>query len=201
VTRLPETDIHPAILESIRRAGRRLEAGGWEVVEAEPPGLEEVVESWGRILALDLGVQLRGMRPLISEKLARHIEAMCRRFDPRGIPNLELHAARSRLARLWSAFFAGHPVLIGPTLAQPPWPVDADLDPDSGLSLLSGTASFVTPASLLGLPAVALPMGLADRLPVGIQVMADLWREDLCLEAAEIIEQGEDPIIPMDPTW
>jgi amidase len=201
VTRLPDAEIHPAILEAIRRAGRRLESCGWEVAETVPPELGEVVETWGRILALDLGVQLRGLRPLASDALVRHIEAMCRRFDPRGISNLELHTGRSRLARLWSAFFTGYPVVIGPTLAQPPWPVDADLDPESGMSLLAETASLVTPASLLGLPAVALPMGLAGRLPVGIQIMADLWREDLCLEAAELIEDGEDSRVPIDPIW
>jgi amidase len=201
VTSLPDADIHPAVLEAIRRAGRRLEAGGWEVEEAAPPEPGEVIETWGRILAMDLREQLEGMRPLLSDSLVRHIQAMCRRFDPRGVSNLELHAGRSRLGRLWSAFFAGHPVVIGPVLNQPPWPVDADLDPESGLSLLQESALFVAPASLLGFPAVALPMGLADRLPVGIQIMADLWREDLCLEAAESIEAGEVSNIPIDPIW
>ena len=42
-------------------------------------------------------------------------------------------------------------------------------------------------------------MRLAQDAPTGIQVYADLWREDLCLDAAEIIEQGVGTSVPIDP--
>jgi amidase len=46
---------------------------------------------------------------------------------------------------------------------------------------------------------VALPTGVADGVPTGVQVYADLWREDLCLEAAEVIEGGVRRPTPTDP--
>ena len=49
------------------------------------------------------------------------------------------------------------------------------------------TVGFITPGNVLGLPAVALPTGVSDGLPAGVQVYADLYREDLCLLAAEAI--------------
>ena len=61
------------------------------------------------------------------------------------------------------------------------------------------TVRFVTPGNLLGLPSVALPTGTAYGLPTGIQIYSDLWREDLCLEAAEIIEGGVYRPTPIDP--
>lgn len=60
---------------------------------------------------------------------------------------------------------------------------------------------IITPGDVLGLPSVALPMGVADGLATGIQIYADLWREDLCLEAAGVIEAKVDTPTPIDPAW
>lgn len=53
--------------------------------------------------------------------------------------------------------------------------------------------------SVLGLPGVSVPVGLADGVPVGVQVVAGRYREDLCLDAAEIIEARLAPATPIDP--
>jgi len=44
-----------------------------------------------------------------------------------------------------------------------------------------------------------LPTGEADGLPTGIQIYADQWREDLCLQAAATIETGVGAPAPIDP--
>ena len=67
------------------------------------------------------------------------------------------------------------------------------------MELVLDTVRFITPGNVLGLPSVALPTGVAFGLPTGIQIYADLWREDLCLEAAEIVEAGVDRPTPIDP--
>ncbi|MCB1683213.1 MAG: hypothetical protein KDI31_01960, partial [Pseudomonadales bacterium] len=104
-----------------------------------------------------------------------------------------------RLQRTGSGFFADYPVVVGPTWTRLPWPADADLDPASGLDLLIDTVRFITPGNVLGLPSVALPTGTSAGLPTGIQIYADLWREDLCLDAAEIVEAGVTRPTPIDP--
>lgn len=59
---------------------------------------------------------------------------------------------------------------------------------------------FVVPGNVLGLPATALPTGLAaDGLPLGVQVYADLWRDDLSLAAAQVIEDAFGTLTPIDP--
>jgi amidase len=42
--------------------------------------------------------------------------------------------------------------------------------------------------NVLGLPAAAVPTGLADGVPVGVQIIGQRFREDLCLDAAQAIE-------------
>ncbi|MCU1362323.1 MAG: indole acetimide hydrolase [Acidimicrobiaceae bacterium] len=55
------------------------------------------------------------------------------------------------------------------------------------------------PANLLGLPAACGPTGTAKGLPTGVQVIGDLFREDLCLNAAEAIEASVGVLTPIDP--
>ena len=50
---------------------------------------------------------------------------------------------------------------------------------------------FTFPASLTGAPAVVVPMGTGDGLPVAVQVLAHRWRDDVALRAAEAIESAE----------
>jgi amidase len=57
----------------------------------------------------------------------------------------------------------------------------------------------VLPANLLGTPAAVVPAGMADGLPVGVQVMGGKYTELRCLAVAEAIEQRIGPLTPIDP--
>ena len=198
ITRLPGAPLQASAVSAIERAGEFLRAAGWEVEEAEPPELTRVGDVFGAVLSADLSVIAQQSRPFISEALFEHLLRVCRSNKLADLSGYRLFAERSRLIREWSAFFSDHPVAIGPNWATPFWPVDADLNPETGVDLLESTVRFIAPGNVLGIPGLALPAGTADGLPVGIQFYADLWREDLCLAAAEIVESGFGTTPPMD---
>jgi amidase len=50
-----------------------------------------------------------------------------------------------------------------------------------------------------GLPGLTVSTGLVGRSPVGVQLVAGRFREDLCLAAGEAIEAGGTPPSPIDP--
>ena len=54
-------------------------------------------------------------------------------------------------------------------------------------------------APLLGLPGLAVPVGSHGKLRTGVQIMAMRNREDLCLDAGEVIEAAEGVVTPIDP--
>ena len=47
---------------------------------------------------------------------------------------------------------------------------------------------FTQPISFIGLPVAAVPIHRAGRMPIGVQVIAAPWREDICLRIAAALE-------------
>ena len=49
---------------------------------------------------------------------------------------------------------------------------------------------YTQPISFIGLPVVAVPVWTeGERLPIGVQVIAPPWREDLALRVARALER------------
>ena len=196
VKAIPGYTLPSATLAEIDRAGRILAEQGWQVTEVEAPELDQVNDIWGKVLTVGGFEDAKPMlRPVVYEAL----EGMRTHFKGASAPNDWLHSERRRLRRVWSRFLTEHTVAIGPTWTCLPWPIDADLAPGTGHNVLIDTVRFITPGNVLGLPAVALPMGVQGGLATGVQIYADLYREDLCLWAAELIEREVDAVTPIDP--
>ena len=200
VTQIPGFELPGVTVAEIRRAGEVLAADGWSVEEVEPPELDRVNETWAYVMTADMDEEsLQEQQAMVTPQLAALHRQISERTASAPLPNAVVHAERSRLSRVWSEFFSAYPVVIGPTWTCLPWPIDSDLDPETGMDLTLGTAHFISPANVLGLPSVALATGVADGLPTGVQIYADRWREDLCLAAAEQIEAASPMPTPIDP--
>lgn len=199
VTEVPGVTLPPDTLAAVQRAGERMEAAGWTLEQVTPPEVLRAGELWHKLVATDLSAVMPVTEPVVTPALFDHVMRLCRAAKVAEVSNNRIHEERSRLMRAWSGFLTEYPVAIGPTLIGAPWPLDADLNPTTGLDLLGQATRFILPANALSLPVVALPMGISNGMPTGIQIYADLWREDLCLDAAEIIEQGAGMTLPIDP--
>jgi len=78
-------------------------------------------------------------------------------------------------------------------------PMDADILSLESHRRVSRGRSLCSVSSFLGLPAVSVPTGLSDGLPTGVQIIAGTFREDLCLDAAQVIENAFGVQAAMDP--
>ena len=58
---------------------------------------------------------------------------------------------------------------------------------DTELLVRANLGLYTQPISFIGLPVVAVPMPLAP-LPIGVQIIAAPWREDVCLRLAQALE-------------
>jgi amidase len=52
---------------------------------------------------------------------------------------------------------------------------------------------------LMGLPGLTVTTGTVGRVPVGVQLLAGRYREDLLLQAGATIEAAGALITPIDP--
>jgi aspartyl-tRNA(Asn)/glutamyl-tRNA(Gln) amidotransferase subunit A len=94
---------------------------------------------------------------------------------------------RTLIRRDFEQAFKKFDVLIGPTMPVPPFKIGEKIqDP---LTLYMCDVDTVS-ANLAGLPAISIPCGFADDLPIGMQILAPPLREDLMLQVAYTFEQN-----------
>jgi aspartyl-tRNA(Asn)/glutamyl-tRNA(Gln) amidotransferase subunit A len=56
------------------------------------------------------------------------------------------------------------------------------------LPVKASMGMLTQPISFLGLPVVTVPLMTASGHPIGVQLIAPPWREDICLRAAHQLE-------------
>ncbi len=83
----------------------------------------------------------------------------------------------------------------------PPFGEDEDVRSADGLDEIVRTLATCFALPLLGLPGISVPTGVVDGLPTGVQLIAGHFREDLVLDAAEIIEWHCPMATPIDPRF
>ena len=93
------------------------------------------------------------------------------------------HADQPRLRR--RRFDDGVDVLVSPTTPTVAFPLGARVDDPMAMY----AADLCTlPASLAGVPAISVPCGLSEGLPVGLQIMAPALADDRCYRVAAALE-------------
>lgn len=85
-----------------------------------------------------------------------------------------------------AAFESGVDVLFTPTAPGPAFPLGERSSDPRRMYL---TDAFTVPASLAGLPALSMPVGRVDGLPLGAQLIADRWREATMIRVATALER------------
>ena len=109
------------IAATVRRVADILSDAGHDVVEAVPPDYEHVLQLWAMSLIIDLRVQ----RPMLDAVVGDDGTGHHRQLRPRGADarcrsrSSASRCDRFRAMRMWSAFFAEHPILLSPTWAHP----------------------------------------------------------------------------------
>jgi aspartyl-tRNA(Asn)/glutamyl-tRNA(Gln) amidotransferase subunit A len=94
---------------------------------------------------------------------------------------------RTLIAQDYAQAFAGVDFVLTPTAPGVAFGLGAYTDDLLAMYL---NDFFTVPISLAGLPALSLPCGLSDGLPVGLQLAAPAFGENKLLEAARALEQA-----------
>ncbi len=197
-------EVAPEVVAALQDAGRRLEAAGYEVEEvADTPSFRD---------ATDLQVKL-----WLGDGYAGFADLVAREGDPAAIAIIETFREmamalpadiiaqtmikRATLTRVFQLFLEQYPLLLLPVSGQLPFADNADMGGRAAMQAVWEAQLTQTGLPLMSLPGIVVSTGMVGRVPVGVQMIAARYREDLLLDAAEAIEAGGVPPSPIDPTW
>jgi amidase len=192
-----------SIAAIVRRAADALASAGYEVVDDCPPRFEEAIDAWAQFLLGDFALLMPQLLSMMGDDAKAFIEAAGAAVP--ALPNVaamsKLMMHRDEIARAWSRFFSDTPLILSPTWTQLPFEVGFDVASPQGTAATVEMMRPVVPANLLGLPSACVPAGrdAASGLPVGVLLTGRWFREDLCLDGAEIIEANAKLQTPIDP--
>lgn len=96
---------------------------------------------------------------------------------------------RTLIRREFDEVFQKYDVLVSPTSPSVAFPLGDKTD-DPYMMYLNDV--FTQPANIAGIPAISVPAGLSEGLPVGLQFMASHLQEEKLLRAAHAYEQAND---------
>ncbi|MGJ4970122.1 amidase [Bradyrhizobium sp. HKCCYLRH1073] len=111
--------------------------------------------------------------------------------------------ARARLRAQWRTLFEQLDAVICPIMPTPAYPHDHSPDQEQRRISIDGVEHCYTDqlawpgiATLPGLPATAIPLGLADGLPVGVQIVGPFLEDRTPLKLADLIEREFGGFVP-----
>jgi len=193
LAKLPEDlDVHPSVRSALRTAADHLARSGYRVSEVAVPDINGVWQVWCDIIVNEVAVlQEAGMMAVTTpdfHKAWAGIKAKANTLDLAGW--MRATAARNGHIRAWQLLFEDYPVVLAPTTVQPtPGPRDDVISAERTREIFWNDLRFISSINVLGLPGAVVPVALHDGKPIGVQLIAGRYREDLALDAAAAIEQ------------
>jgi len=186
---------------ALRSAAKQLLDAGWSVTEVDCPPMREPMQLqlllWMSEYHYNGGAAVKRE----DDPDANFVYAqLCENCPTPTLESLmEALQQRLKLARVWQQFLTEYPVLLCPVSAEPPF---ADmLDVESAESFRRVLEAQMTQIALpfMGMPAISVATGSDAAAPMGVQLVATRFREDVLFAAASDIEARNPPCEISDP--
>lgn len=199
-----EQDADPEVVVAAQAGAKALEGLGHEIEEPDMSALQSVdmvepfLVRWaaGQTQALEqLGaVSGQPIGPDDVEPLTWALAEVGRaRNAGEYLAAVGQHQVLSRM--IAAVYESGFDLLLTPTLGEPPPPLgsfdDSGPDPMAAFERAFLCGCFTAAFNATGQPAISLPLHWSeDGLPIGVQLVAPLGREDVLLRVASQLEQA-----------
>jgi amidase len=180
----------------VEEAAKRLADAGYEVEPVELPRLEEAATLGIRMIATTIALDFTAFEAFAGPDVAAYAELMLQVRPGLDLAEfLALTGTRLAIQREWARLLDRHPVVVGPVSTTPSFEPDQERRDVAGLTAYYEAVRLCEATSFVGVPSVAVPTGLRDGLPAGVQVISRMYREDLALDAAQVLEVPLRPAV------
>ncbi|HXR61897.1 MAG TPA: amidase family protein, partial [Solirubrobacterales bacterium] len=188
-------DVAPAVREACEAAIEQLRvATGGEVREIELPELPAATLATVLIANSE---SLGGVTPERLNRLDPELSPLGRgllkyRLLLPAVATVKAHQVRTIARRTLASVFADVDVIAWPTVPAVAPPLEAPLVelPSGTLTADAANVRGGALANLTGIPAISVPVGSSQGLPIGLQLQAAWGRDELLLDAAEALERA-----------
>ncbi|SOD63386.1 amidase [Streptomyces zhaozhouensis] len=193
--------VHPAVETAVSAAADALSDAGHAVEEIDDvPRLAETLEVYGRLIMTEFSLAWPHIGPVVPENSRAYIEMSMERAKPADLAEyLRLTGVWLGLRRSWAELMSRHELVLGPVFTEPPIEPGLESTGPEGFERVTRAMRLCSATSLVGLPAVSVPGAVVDGLPQGVQLIGPMYREDLCLTAAEAVERRTGVLTPISP--
>ncbi len=157
-------------------------------IHDDDPGLPDMGAAFGRVWQAALANLVTGMDPGQQAMLDPGLVATAAgTLDAAALMAAE--ADRVLAAHRMALHHLRYDLILCPTVPRGPPRVDAPLG-DAPTLLLTDWAPWTFAFNMTRQPAITVPFGLAGGAPRSVQIAAALYRDDLVLRAARVLEQA-----------
>jgi Asp-tRNA(Asn)/Glu-tRNA(Gln) amidotransferase A subunit family amidase len=182
---------------AVQRAGRELEAAGYDVESISPPAVGEATQLFFAAAGADGGSTLRNQVAGASGRHHPQFRQLLESFPDTPPPVTDYFSLLERIfafrARV-RAWLADYEVVVCPVV---PGPAPLHGTPPAGVPadryIHYEAFNYVHTYALAGVPAASVPCGTEDGLPIGVQVVAAPYREQAVFDAMRTIERDAEP--------
>jgi len=194
----------PEVVTALLEAAQRLRDAGWHVVALdELPAIQSVCEAQ---ISLWMGDGYDAMlRAAQDDGDAGAIAALSGQQAIAKALTLQSYSdalkLRATVTRAWQLFLERYPVVLLPVSAELPFDANLDLRDAASYERCWRAQATMVGLPLTGLPCMSLATGEVDGKPVGVQILAGRFREDLCLAVGEAIESRGPQVRVVSPDW
>lgn len=193
-----DLEIHPACVAAARATADLLSDLGHDVVEAAPSWhdgaiAEDFLKVWSMVVGTGIEL-LSAFGGGTWEDVEPHNRALYESTKALDALQVGMAMAKGRgYARQIMGFFRDHDVLVTPTLGETPWKLGEffsgrDADPLYPFARATPTCAFTVVVNLTGQPAISVPLGEHERMPVGVQIAGRLGDDPLLMQLGAQIE-------------
>jgi amidase len=175
---------------AVRAAADALSRAGYGVEEIPAlPALERALHAYGVLVNTEFGLQWNRIAAVLSADDRTYQELAMKRQPPATLEDyIKATGVLLGVRRAWGDFAQRYPLVLGPVFDRPaPEPQWEKTNPEANLRYGRAMALNIA-TTCAGLPAVAVPTGVCDSIPTGVQIVARPFREDECLSAAAAVE-------------
>ncbi len=193
--------LDPGIADALEQAAAWLQDAGYVVEQAVAPSIEEAAHLWSMLVLNEAKLAMVSqINQYGGAAIRKTAELMIRQAPPTDFAGfLKALGRRATLLREWQSFLELYPLILMPVCREPAFELGLDQRDDAAMERILDAVTPILAPAVLGLPCVAVPTGVRDNVPLGVQLVAGRFREDLCLDAAEIIESRAGALTPIDP--